>query len=84
LAAYLVVDTAIENFRYREELTPYFPYSTKEKKEIHDATRLGAYEFCLIPADTPNIAPSCRSILPNFRYPACRLPAVTFLAAQVS
>ena len=39
-----------------EELTPCFPCSTEEKKEIHDASRLRAYEICLIPADTPALA----------------------------
>ncbi len=48
-----------------EILVPYFHYSARLKKKFVMPYRPGASENRLSLADTLNIAPSCRSVLPQ-------------------
>jgi len=73
----------IVNTQVKEELTPYFPYSTKKRKILTPPSSSGASEIWLNPADIHNTAPSHWVILPNSSHQAGRLPAASFAASNL-
>jgi hypothetical protein len=61
--------------RVQEELTPYFPYSTKKRKRFAKPSSPDGIRNLAESRRQAKIAPSRRLIQPNFSHHVCRLLA---------